>query len=78
MNMKKFTVLKVNKKAPNKVVVELEEGQDEDSTFEFQDSVLACLCELQHLAISIKERANQMEFEIKRLRTSIHGEDIDE
>ena len=68
----------MSKKTPNKVVTELEEGQDEDGTFEFQDSVLACLCELQHLAASIKEKTNQIEFEIKRLRTSIHGEDIDE
>ncbi len=67
----------MSKKTPNKVVTELEEGQDEDGTFEFQDSVLSCLRELQNQVASINQKAQQMEFEIRRFRASIHGEDID-
>lgn len=67
----------MSKKTPNKVVTELEEGQDEDGTFEFQDSVLSCLGDLQRLAVIMKEKAEMMEHSIKRFKTSIHGEDVD-
>jgi hypothetical protein len=78
LSNKKYNKLsKMSKKAPNKVVTKLEEGQEEDSPLEFQDGVLACLSDLQHLAVSIGEKARQMEFEIRQFRTSIHGEDVD-
>jgi len=35
------------------------------------------LRELQHLAETMKEKANDMEHTIKRFKISIHGEDID-
>ena len=68
----------MSKKKPNKVVTELEEGQDDDGAFEFQDGILSCLRELQNQAALINQKAEQMEFEIRRFRASIHGEDIDE
>jgi hypothetical protein len=55
----------------------LEQNEEENNPNEFQDSVLSCLSDLQHLATTMKEKANLMEDEIRRFRTSIHGEDID-
>ena len=55
----------------------LKQKHIEHNPNEFQDSVLSCLSDLQHLAVKMKEKANLMEDEIRRLRTSIHGEDID-
>ena len=55
----------------------LEQNEEENNPNEFQDSVLSCLSDLQHLAVTMKEKANLMEDEIRRFRTSIHGEDID-
>ena len=51
--------------------------EKENNPNEFQDSVLSCLSDLQRLAVTMKEKANLMEDEIRRFRTSIHGEDID-
>ena len=51
--------------------------EKENNLNEFQDSVLSCLSDLQRLAVTMKEKANLMEDEIRRFRTSIHGEDID-
>ena len=51
--------------------------EEENNPNEFQDSVLSCLSDLQRLAVTMKEKANLMEDEIRRLRTSIHGEVID-
>ena len=51
--------------------------EKENNPNEFQDSVLSCLSDLQRLAVTMKEKANLMEDEIRKLRTSIHGEDID-
>ena len=51
--------------------------EEENNPNEFQDSVLSCLSDLQRLAVTMKEKANLMEDEIRRFRTSIHGEDID-
>ena len=61
----------------NKVVSQIEGDYEEDNTYEFQDSVLSCLADLQHLAIAMKEKAQTMEDTVRDLRTSIHGEDID-
>ena len=69
--------LKMNKKMPNNVVTEVEGDEEEVNPNQFQDDVLSCLRDLQHLAETIKERANDMEYNIRRFRTSIHGEDID-
>ena len=53
------------------------QNEEKNNPNEFQDSVLSCLSDLQRLAVTMKEKANLMEDEIRRLRTSIHGEDID-
>ena len=66
----------MNEKSPNKVVTEIEGDEEEVNPNQFQDDVLSCLRDLQHLAETIKERANDMEYNIRRFRTSIHGEDI--
>jgi hypothetical protein len=62
---------------PNNVVTEVEGEEEEANPNQFQDDVLSCLRELQHLAETIKERVNDMEYNIKRFKISIHGEDID-
>ncbi len=62
---------------PNNVVTKVEGDEEEANPNQFQDDVLSCLRELQHLADTIKERADAMEYNIRRFRTSIHGEDID-
>ena len=67
----------MNKKKPNNIVTEVEGDEEEVNPNQFQDDVLSCLRELQHLAETIKERANDMEYNIRRFKTSIHGEDID-
>ena len=67
----------VNKKMPNNIVTEVEGDEEEVNPNQFQDDVLSCLRELQHLAETIKEKANDMEYNIRRFRASIHGEDID-
>ena len=51
--------------------------EEENNPNEFQDSVLSCLSDLQHLAATMKDRANIMEEEIRRFRITIHGEDVD-
>ena len=63
---------------PNNVVTEVEGDEEEVNPNQFQDDVLSCLRDLQHLAETIKERANDIEYNIRRFRTSIHGEDIDD
>ena len=63
---------------PNKVIAKTEGDDEEDNPNEFQDSVLSCLADLQRLAVIMKEKAGMMEHSIKRFRTSIHGEDIDD
>ena len=68
----------MNEKSPNKVVTEIEGDEEEVNPNQFQDDVLSCLRDLQHLAETIKERANDIEYNIRRFRTSIHGEDIDD
>ena len=69
---------KVNKKMPNKVVSQVEgNDEEENNPYEFQDNVLSCLADLQHLAVAMKEKAIMMEDTLRDLRTSIHGEDID-
>ena len=68
----------MNEKTPNKVVTEIEGNDEEDNTYEFQDNVLSCLSDLQHLATIIKEKAESMELTARRFRSSIHGEDIDD
>jgi hypothetical protein len=70
----------MNKKKPNKVVqiIDSDSDDEEPNPYEFQDSVLSCLSDLQHLATTMKEKAEAMEDEIKRFKVSIHGEDIDE
>ena len=73
------TQLIVNQKMPNKVVQTIDNGdEEEDNPYEFKDSVLSCLADLQRLAVTMKEKAEMMEHSIKGFRTSIHGEDIDE
>ena len=67
----------MSKKTPNKVVTEVEDNDEEDNPYEFQDSVLSCLADLQHLAIGMKEKAQTMEDTVRSFRISIHGEDID-
>ena len=78
--------MKVNKKMPNKlrgiiknkVVSQIEGNNEEGNPYQFQDNVLSCLADLQHLAVAMKEKAEMMEYNIRRFRASIHGEDIDE
>ncbi len=55
----------------------LEQSDEEVNPNQFQDDVLSCLRDLQHLAVTIKDRANMIDEEIRRFRTTIHGEDID-
>ena len=62
---------------PNNVASKVEGDEEEVNPNEFQDSVLSCLGDLQRLAAIMKEKAEMMEHNIKRFRTSIHGEDID-
>ena len=62
---------------PNNIVTEVEGDEEEVNPNQFQDDVLSCLRELQHLAETMKEKANDMEHTIKRFKISIHGEDID-
>ena len=70
----------MNKKKPNKVVQIIDSDSDDEEPYpyEFQDSVLSCLADLQRLATTMKEKAEAMEDEIKRFKVSRHGEDIDE
>ena len=63
---------------PNKVVTEIEGEEEEINPDQLQVDVLSCLRELQHLAETIKIKASTMDHEIRRFKTSIHGEDIDE
>jgi hypothetical protein len=63
---------------PNKVVSQIEGNGEEDNPYEFQDRVLSCLSDLQHLAIAMKEKSQAMDDIVKDFRVSIHGEDIDE
>ena len=67
----------MNKKKPNNIVTEVEGDEEEVNPNQFQDDILSCLREVQHLAATIKERADKIEHEIKRFKTSIHGEHID-
>ena len=67
----------MNKKMPNKVVSQVEGNDEEDNPYEFQDNVLSCLADLQHLAVAMKEKAIMMEDAVRNFRASIHGEDID-
>jgi hypothetical protein len=61
-----------------KKVLKSKNGNEEEvNPNQFQDDVLSCLRELQHLAETIKEKANDMEYNIKRFKTTIHGEDVD-
>jgi len=62
---------------PNNVVTEVEGDEEEVSPNEFQDNVLSCLGDLQRLAVTMREKADMMEYNIRQFRTSIHGEDID-
>ena len=62
---------------PNNVVTEIEGDEEEVNPNQFQDDVLSCLRELQHLAETIKGKADDMEHSIRRFKISIHGEDID-
>jgi hypothetical protein len=67
----------VNKKMPNNVATEVEGDEEEVNPNEFQDNVLSCLADLQHLAVAMKEKAEMMENTVRNFRASIHGEDID-
>ena len=67
----------MNKKKPNNIVTEVEGDEEEVNPNQFRDDVLSCLRELQHLAQTIKVKADDMEYNIRRFKTSIHGEDID-
>jgi hypothetical protein len=62
---------------PNKVVSQVEGDDNEDNPYEFQDNVLSCLSDLQHLAVAMKDKAIMMEDTVRDFRISIHGEDID-
>ena len=63
---------------PNKVVSQVEgNDEEENNPYEFQDNVLSCLADLQHLALAMKKKAIMMEDTVRDFRTSIHGEDID-
>ena len=68
----------MSKKAPNKVVSQIEGDLEEDSLYGFQDSVLSCLPHLQYLATTMKEKAQMMEHTVRSFKVSIHGEDIDD
>jgi|TARA_B110001454_G_C12607338_1_gene387158 hypothetical protein len=61
----------------NKVVSQIEGNDEEDNPYQFQDNVLSCLADLQHLAVAMKEKAKMMDDTIRDFRSSIHGEDID-
>ena len=67
----------MNKKKPNNIVTEVEGDEEEVNPNQFRDDVLSCLRELQPLAETIKGKADDMEYNIRRFKTSIHGEDID-
>ncbi len=67
----------MNKKMPNNIVSEVEGDEEEANPNQFQDDVLSCLGDLQRLAVAMKEKADMMEHNIRKFRTSIHGEDID-
>ena len=67
----------MNKIKPNNIVTEVEGDEEEVNTNEFQESVLSCLGDLQHLAVTMKEKAEMMEIIVRAFRTSIHKEDID-
>ena len=78
--MKKARVMtrpKANKEMANKVVSQIEGDEEEDSPYQFQDNVLSCLADLQHLAVAMKEKAKMMDDTIRDFRISIHKEDID-
>ena len=62
---------------PNNIVTEVEGDEEEDNPYQFQDNVLSCLADLQHLAVAMKEKAKMMDDTIRDFRSSIHGEDID-
>jgi len=62
---------------PIKVVTEIEGDEEAANPNQFQDDVLSCLRELQHLAETIKGKADDMEHSIRRFKISIHGEVID-
>ena len=61
----------------NKVVSQIEGNDEEDNPYQFQDNVLSCLADLQHLAVAMKEKAKMIDDTIRDFRSSIHGEDID-
>jgi hypothetical protein len=61
----------------NKVVSQIEGNNEEDDPYQFQDNVLSCLADLQRLAVTMREKADMMEHNIRRFRASIHEEDID-
>ena len=67
----------MNKKMPNNVVTKVEGDEEEVNPNEFQDNVLSCLADLQHLAAAMKEKAEMMDDTVRNFRASIHGEDID-
>jgi len=67
----------MSKVKPNNVVSEVEGDEEEVNPNQFQDDVLSCLREVQHLAAVIKERSDKIEHEIRRFKISLHGEDID-
>ena len=62
---------------PNNVVTKVEGDEEEVNPNEFQDNVLSCLADLQHLAAAMKEKAEMMDDTVRNFRASIHGEDID-
>ena len=62
---------------PNKVVSQVEGNDEEANPYQFQDNVLSCLADLQHLPAAMKEKAEMMEDTVRNFRTSIHGEDTD-
>ena len=61
----------------NKAAPQIEGNNEEDNPYQFQDNVLSCLADLQHLAVAMKEKAEMMENTVRNFRTSIHREDID-
>ena len=66
-----------NKAEQEPVVSKIEGDEEEDSPYQFQDNVLSCLANLQHLAVAMKEKAKMMDDTIRDFRISIHKEDID-
>ena len=66
-----------NKEEQEPVVSKIDGDEEEDSPYQFQDNVLSCLADLQHLAVAMKEKAKMMDDTIRDFRSSIHGEDID-